>query len=117
MKFNPQHILTLGYVAQTKNLSTAAKIMGITQPAITSQLKILSNMIGENVVKRNRHGVELSPAAIKLIPESNEIIRSINKIEEKISKLNSFEEGVIRVFCTSSILCYLMPQVLSEFYF
>ena len=87
---NPQHLLTLAYVAQTRNLSQAAKLLGKTQPAITSQLKVLSNYVGESVTKRLRHGIILTPIGLSLLKESQQIVRCIKDVEENIKESKSY---------------------------
>jgi len=113
---NPQHLLTLAYVAQTRNLSQAAKLLGKTQPAITSQLKVLSNYVGESVTKRLRHGIILTPIGLSLLKESQQIVRSIKDVEENIKELKKNDTGLIRIATSSSIASYLMPKILGEFY-
>lgn len=113
---NPQHLLTLAYVSQTKNLSEAAKFLGKTQPAITSQLKVLSAYVGENVTKRLRHGVILTPVGLSLLKESQQIVRLVKDVEHTIKKIQSDEVGIIRIGTSSSIASYLMPRILGEFY-
>ena len=113
---NPQHLLTLAYVSQTKNLSETAKLLGKTQPAITSQLKVLSAYVGERVTKRLRYGITLTPIGLSLLKESQQIVKLVKDAEHIIKEIQNNEGGIIRIGTSSSIASYLMPRILGEFY-
>ena len=53
-------------VAQTKNISKAAELLYISQPAISYDIKMLESALGGKLFYRTPKGVELTPEAEKL---------------------------------------------------
>lgn len=70
-------------VAQTKNISKAAELLYISQPAISYDIKMLENALGGKLFYRTSKGVELTPEAEKLY---NAVSNSFNilSVGEKI---------------------------------
>lgn len=64
-------------VAQTKNISKAAEMLYISQPAISYDIKMLENALGGKLFYRTPKGVELTPEAEKLY---NSVSNSFNTL-------------------------------------
>lgn len=54
-------------VAEGKNIGQVATRLGITQPALSQQIRLLENEIGVALFNRTRTGVELTPAGIDFL--------------------------------------------------
>ena len=48
-------------VAKVKSLSEAAKILHLTQPALSQQMKSLESWLGVELLRRTNRGVDLTP--------------------------------------------------------
>ena len=64
---NPNHLLTFSIVARLKSITGAAKHLHIGQPAVSGQLKLLQEMVGEPLYYREGHRIILSPAGEGLL--------------------------------------------------
>ncbi|MGC8480620.1 MAG: helix-turn-helix domain-containing protein, partial [Acidimicrobiales bacterium] len=54
-KVSSDYLITLAVVAETRNLSEAAHLLGLSQPAVSQQLKSLSAAVSERLHRRSPH--------------------------------------------------------------
>jgi len=59
-------------VAETGNISTAAKKIFLTQPALSRQIKALENEIGQCLLERRAHSIHLTVVGEGLLREARE---------------------------------------------
>jgi DNA-binding transcriptional LysR family regulator len=110
-----EHLLTLATVARTGSLSRAARLLGKTQPAISTQIKLLGDYVGEAVVTRHRHGVRLTPGGEALLPAAQEVARAVDNAEQIVKRLQGNEISPLRIASATSIAVYLLPQALARY--
>src|SRR5689334_4932470 len=61
-------LVSLDTVLETRNLTTAAKRLGRTQPAVSHALKKLRELLGDPLLVRTREGMQPTPRALELRP-------------------------------------------------
>ncbi len=57
---NPQHLLTFCVVAKFCSITRAAHSLNIGQPAVSGQLKLLQEAVGEPLYEREGHRIVLT---------------------------------------------------------
>ena len=62
-----QHVRSLLACAQHGNMRAAAEALRITQPAVTKIIQDLEDIVGQQLVLRERHGVRLTPAGERFV--------------------------------------------------
>ncbi|MPZ47505.1 MAG: LysR family transcriptional regulator [Betaproteobacteria bacterium] len=112
----PHHLIALASVASTGSLTAASAALGKTQPAVSAQLRQLSEAVGTPLMLRHRYGVRLSPAAETLLPYAQACVRALEGAEQAISRLRGLEEGKLRVLASTSVAVYMLPPVLAAFH-
>jgi LysR family transcriptional activator of nhaA len=96
---NLNHLRYFYVCAQNKNVTRAAKILGISQPSLSQRLKAFESEIGSKLFIRNGRGFDLSPTGKVLYEESKhlfEIAESLsNTLEgQDLTKSAAFRIGV-----------------------
>ena len=71
-------------VAETGNISRAAKEIFLTQPALSRQIKALEDEIGQCLLERQAHSIRLTPAGETLLPEARELLRHADDVLERV---------------------------------
>jgi DNA-binding transcriptional LysR family regulator len=71
-------------VAETGNISTAAKKIFLTQPALSRQIKALEDEIGQLLLERSAHSIRLTPAGEALLPEARELLQRADAMLERV---------------------------------
>jgi len=69
-------------VARHRNVTLAARELGVTQPAVTQQLRLLEQHLGTRLVRADRRGVDLTAAGAAL---ATRIVRSFDDLREALS--------------------------------
>jgi len=116
MALNPEHLLTLVRVARLGNLSAAAGELNLTQPAVSNQIKLLTQAVGEPLLTRHRFGVRLTPAGEGLLPHAIAVSRALDGARRYATDLHGLELGVLNIAASSTIAAALLPGVLAQYH-
>jgi DNA-binding transcriptional LysR family regulator len=71
-------------VAETGNISQAAKAIFLTQPALSRQIKALEDEIGQCLLERRAHSIHLTPAGDTLLREARELFQTVDQLLERV---------------------------------
>ena len=116
LKLNPQHLVTLAWVARTGSISGASEAMGKTQPALSGQIKALNQAVGAPVMIRKQYGVALTQAGLELLPYAEACMRALEGAQDQVRRLRGLEAGRLQVLASTSVAIYLMPEVFARFH-
>lgn len=116
MAINPDHLLTFIRVARLGNLSTAAGELNLTQPAVSNQIKLLTQAIGEPLLIRHRYGVRLTPAGEGLLPYAVAASRALEGAWQYASDLHGLNLGTLSIAASSTIAATILPGVLATYH-
>lgn len=100
---------------ECKNLTSAAKQLGYTQPGISHMILSLEQQLGFPLLIRKKGGVSPTPNALKLIPAMQQIVNGEQKLQDTARDINGIKTGSLRVGSYYSILMNWMPEVLQQF--
>ena len=109
---NPSQILTFALVGQFKSISRAAEHLHIGQPAVSGQLKLLQDAIGEPLYVRDGHRIRLTPVGEGLLEHAEQLRRDLQETEEFVYRLQRINCGILRIGSTVTIGSYYLPRYL-----
>mgnify|MGYP003665169822 FL=1 len=90
-------------VAESGGFSTAAKILGLTQPAVTLQVKALEQSYNTKLFKRRGRKTEITASGRLLLNLSKRIFSLEEEAHTLLSSLGSLEIGFLKIVATSSL--------------
>jgi DNA-binding transcriptional LysR family regulator len=90
-------LLAFVTVAKEGSASAASGILNLTQPAISHQLKRLSDDIGVTLFKRAPHGLELTEEGKKLLVKAEQVIDSMSEFQRSASHQSERIRGTVRI--------------------
>ena len=102
------------YVAKTGQISKAAELLNVSQPAISYSLKELENQLGYTLFYRNSKGIEPTLEAKELYSYISTAFNILNDAEEHIKNLNSLNIGCIRIGTPSHIGIFFLSSFISS---
>jgi LysR family transcriptional regulator, nitrogen assimilation regulatory protein len=114
----PVNLVQMRYfikVAATKSFTRAAVELGVAQPAITRQIKMLEAELGGELLVRHRRGIELTDVGALLLDRAEFILRAIDQARVEAMDLSGAPSGSIRVGCAPALSCHLMVGPLKLF--
>jgi DNA-binding transcriptional LysR family regulator len=71
-------------VAEDGNISRAAKRVFLTQPALSRQIKVLEDEIGQCLLERQAHSIRLTPVGEALLREARELLQHAEQVLERV---------------------------------
>jgi DNA-binding transcriptional LysR family regulator len=70
--------------AEEGNISRAAKRIFLTQPALSRQIKVLEDEVGQCLLERQAHSIRLTPVGETLLREARELLRHAEQVLERV---------------------------------
>ncbi|MBD2857532.1 hydrogen peroxide-inducible genes activator [Spongiibacter sp. KMU-158] len=99
-------------VASLENFRRAADQLGISQPALTTQIAALEEKLGLQLFERSRSGTLLSPAGRELLPHARQVLLKLNTFIEAADMLGETHQITYRLGVPPTVGPYLLPNVL-----
>ncbi|WP_339631799.1 LysR substrate-binding domain-containing protein [uncultured Sneathiella sp.] len=90
-------------VAESGGFSNAAKILGLTQPAVTLQVQALEQSYNTKLFKRRGRKTEITASGKLLLNLSKRIFSLEDEAHTLLSSLGSLEVGLLKIVATSSL--------------
>jgi DNA-binding transcriptional LysR family regulator len=105
---------TLVTVVDLGSYTRAAALLGVTQPAVSAQIKRLQVLLGVELFERSTHGVALSPAGEAVVSRARRLL-SLN--DEIVGCANGGlrSELVVRIGTPSDFVASVVPETLARF--
>jgi DNA-binding transcriptional LysR family regulator len=105
---------TLVAVVDLRSFTKAAAKLGVTQPAVSAQIKRLQLLLGGELFDRSVQGISLTPQGDLVVSYARRLL-SINDQIVNISDSGPRPELVIRVATPSEYIASVLPGILAQF--
>lgn len=111
---NLDYLKTLVVVAECRNLTEAAERLGVSQPAVTKQIKVLEERLNTRLLIRGKKNLELTEAGILLELYGRELLQLWEKAQLDLCKL-SCQQAKQRLRIASMIKGPFLTWLLENF--
>lgn len=101
--------------AEQDSLSTAAKILGYTQPGISRMIRSLEDELGLTLLVRTEKGVALTPNGEAILPYLKDTLRSARLAHETGESIRGLLSGTLTIGCYYSVSSMILPPILKKF--
>ena len=111
---DPRRLETLRVVALAGKISTAAKLLHLSQPAVTAQVRALEEECGRALLVRTHHGVSPTPWGYRLL----ETAKGVHDLLADAATALGAEEapaGELVLAASMTTAAYVVPQLLAGF--
>lgn len=105
-----RHLRLIKALAETENLTRAAKKLHVSQPALSQQLRELENRLGTMLFHRTRKKMILTRIGTRVLQSCEGILKELDRLECDIAKAVHGETGVLRI----GVHCVLSFQWLTS---
>jgi DNA-binding transcriptional LysR family regulator len=102
-------------VAQVKSFTKAGEILGLTQPAITFQIKNLEEEFQTRLFNRDQNRITLTETGKMLYRHAEKILGEYESANIEIAKVTGALGGEIRIGVASLLGRYLLPKLIGMF--
>ena len=100
-------------VIKEKSFSKASAKLGISQPAVTQQIKFIEDYLDTKIVERKKNGIVLTKEGEDLYRIAQRLEKSINNSEKELLKIIN-KEFTFVMGSSFTIGNYVLPNYLSE---
>lgn len=100
---------------KTKNITKAAELLFITQPALTKRLQCIEQELGCPLVVRTPKGVDFTPAGTRIVKKAETIIQTMQEIRREIIGFIEGESGTLSLGVPYSYARFVLPKMLESF--
>lgn len=112
---NVSQLRTFIAVVDHGSFSEAARVLGISQPAVTMQIQALEADIAATLLDRGYRKVALTEAGRALLPHARNVIAELEEARESIEAVSESVTGRLTIAASTTPGQYLLPRLLGSF--
>jgi DNA-binding transcriptional LysR family regulator len=94
---NLAQLKTFVMVAKVGNVTRAAALLNLSQPAVSGHIKALEDELGADLFQRNAGGVRLTPLGNEILPDAELVTRTVRAILERNGDRAPLPSGTLTI--------------------
>jgi DNA-binding transcriptional LysR family regulator len=113
---NARQIEAFRAVMQLGNMTKAAELLQISQPAVSRLIADLQEAVGYTLFTRRRHGTVPTEDARHLLAEVESVFIGIDELSRRAHAIRDLQAGEVRIAAISLYGNGLLPQIIAAFF-
>lgn len=113
-KLNLDHLATFKLVISRGSFSGAAEALGLSQPAVSLQIRQLEQALQVRLIERTSRGVKPTTAGLTLLEHCIHIDAVINTTIESVSRHSDEITGTVTLGTGATACIHLLPPLLQQ---
>src|SRR4051794_33070645 len=113
---NFRHLQAFVTVARLNSFTRAAKLLHVSQPALTKQVRQLEKTLAIRLFDRDTRTVALTSIGSELLPVVAQLLREIEGVVFNSQELAAKSRGILRVAALPSLCSTILPIALARFH-
>ncbi len=110
-----RHLRYYIVVAEQLHFGRAAKLLNISQPPLSNQIKNLEEEIGVQLLIRNNKEVRITPAGQHFLEAARKCIATLDKEIAFTQRIAQGKEGSISIGFSGTMSFHLIPSIVKDF--
>lgn len=112
---NLHHLRIFHTLATTGSFTGAARRLGISQPAVTIQVRDLEAASGVRLLERGGRRLHLTAAGRALLRVTERLFALVDEAEAVLAQAGGAVTGTLRIAASGTAGAYLLPPLLTAF--
>ena len=112
MPLNLGNLATFRLVVQRGSFSAAADVLGLSQPAVSLQVRQLEQFLQTRLLERTGRSIKATAAGIALLAHSEQIEQAVSAAVQSVSEFNREVSGSITLGTGATACIHLLPSLL-----
>lgn len=112
---NFEHLKVFHTVAKKKSFSETAKILHLSQPSVSLQIRQLEESVGTKLLERTTKKVNLTQEGEILLQSAEKILNLIYQTEKEITRFSQSIHGDLIIGASVTIGEHVLPYVLGNY--
>jgi len=101
-------------VAETGSLSSAARVLGASQPTLGRQIKQIEAQLGADLFQRQPRGLALTETGAALVAPARAMRDAVGQISLCAAGQQAALKGTVRITASTATSCYHMPTIIAD---
>lgn len=101
-------------VAETLSFAKAAKLLNVTQPAVTYQIRSLEEELNAQLFKRTTRSVEITQEGLIFLNDAKNVLNIITLAKKRFEEPVIDERQFFSIGCHGQNELYLLPEILRQ---
>jgi DNA-binding transcriptional LysR family regulator len=114
LRFDGTTLVTIRHILAERNLTAAAQLAGLTQPAASNALARVRKVLGDPLLVRGRNGLALTPRGELLLAQLEQIVPLLETMAKPPSFDPATSDMLFNVAASDHASLMLMPRVLRK---
>ena len=102
-------------IADTQSFTKAAKLLHLSQPALSYQLQRLETQLGTRLLDRGSRKVTCTPNGELFLPLAQAVLFRADEAVRVLREHMGVEAGTVRLGANDSVITYFLPGILASF--
>ena len=115
MKITFRQIDAFKTVVQTGTVTESARMLGISQPAVSRLISDLESEVGFQLFARSGRNLKATPEALLLVDEVRRALSGLEQIKLTASAIKRFKHAQLRLISTPAFSTLIAPQLIQKF--
>ena len=112
---NLRHLEAFVAIASAGNFTRAARVLHVSQPALTVQIRELEHTLGVRLLDRNTRMVKLTRMGQQLSPVVQRILRDVEGVVHHAHEMAAGIRGTVSVAAIPSVCSLILPKIVAAF--
>lgn len=112
---NIRYLTVFRAVMRTGSVAEAGRILGISQPAVTKTLRLISHQVGLPLFATIRGRIHLTPEAELLYPQVERLLGDVASVEQVAEEIAEGYAGRVTLASVSTLATALVPEAAERF--
>ena len=113
-RIDPRHLLQFHEIIRTGSFTRAAVTLGLTQPALTRNMKLMEGRLGFEIMVRSRQN-HSTALGVRVLEEAGAVVLAERRISALTDNLKRGYESELRVGCTPTLSLHALAQTVADF--
>jgi len=113
---NVRHLEVFRTVVKAGSVTAAARMLYISQPAVTKTLRLLEDELGLTLFSRVKGRLACTPEADALMPEVERLFGSVESVNQAATEIRHGTRGRITVAAVSTITMSMVARAVAAFH-
>ena len=114
-RMNLEHLKTFHVVASLGSFTEAAKVLFLSQPAVSQQIQGLEHALKSPLFDRGKRQIRLTARGKILFNHTQRLFGIFKEIESVFNDLNQLQTGDLTIAASAVMGNYFLPDIIAEF--
>lgn len=111
---NLGHLATFRLVVQRGSFSAAADVLGLSQPAVSLQIRQLEQFLQARLIERTGRGIKATAAGLALVTHGERIEQAVDEAIRSVAGFSHEVSGTLAIGMGATACIHLLPPLLQQ---